>query len=49
MIVGAGIVGTSLAVYATERGHDVVQLDRHLEPQGATVRNFGLLWVLGRR
>lgn len=48
MIVGAGIVGTMHAWEARRRGWEVVHLDRDLEPRGATVRNFGLVWVSGR-
>ncbi len=48
VIVGAGIVGTAHAVMARRRGHEVVHLERDLEPRSATVRNFGLVWVSGR-
>ncbi|GAC00461.1 hypothetical protein GONAM_15_01700 [Gordonia namibiensis NBRC 108229] len=48
IIVGAGITGTAHAWMAVERGHEVVHLDRELEARGATVRNFGLVWVSGR-
>jgi FAD dependent oxidoreductase TIGR03364 len=48
IIVGAGIVGTALAVAAVEQGHEVVHLERDAEPRGATVRSFGLLWISGR-
>jgi glycine/D-amino acid oxidase-like deaminating enzyme len=48
-IVGGGILGTTHALEAVGRGHDVVQLEREeLEARGATVRNFGLIWVSGR-
>jgi FAD dependent oxidoreductase TIGR03364 len=49
VIVGAGIVGTALALAAVERGHQVAHLERDAEPRGATVRSFGLLWISGRR
>ncbi len=48
IIVGGGILGTSHAVQAIRRGHEVVQLEREPEARGATVRNFGLVWVSGR-
>lgn len=48
VIVGAGVVGTMHAWIARRRGHVVVQLDGDEEPRGASVRNFGLIWVSGR-
>ncbi|GAA1239770.1 TIGR03364 family FAD-dependent oxidoreductase [Kitasatospora nipponensis] len=33
---------------AVERGHEVVHLEREAEARGASVRNFGLVWVSGR-
>lgn len=47
-IVGGGVLGTAHAWEAVERGHTVVQLEREVEARGATVRNFGLVWVSGR-
>ncbi|NMN94223.1 TIGR03364 family FAD-dependent oxidoreductase [Antrihabitans stalactiti] len=48
VIIGGGILGTAHALEAIRRGHDVVQLEREKEARGATVRNFGLVWVSGR-
>ncbi len=47
-IIGGGILGTAHAVEAIRRGHTVVHLEREVEARGATVRNFGLVWVSGR-
>ena len=47
-IVGGGILGTAHALEAIGRGHEVVQFEREAEARGATVRNFGLVWVSGR-
>jgi FAD dependent oxidoreductase TIGR03364 len=47
-IIGGGIVGTAHAFEAVQRGHHVTQLEREVEARGATVRNFGLVWVSGR-
>jgi FAD dependent oxidoreductase TIGR03364 len=47
-IVGGGILGTAHALEAVARGHDVIHLEREPEARGATVRNFGLVWVSGR-
>lgn len=48
IIVGGGILGTSHALAAIERGHEVVLIERERGARGATVRNFGLVWVSGR-
>ncbi|WP_024806272.1 TIGR03364 family FAD-dependent oxidoreductase [Nocardia sp. BMG51109] len=48
VIIGGGILGTAHALAAVGRGHEVVQLEREAEARGATVRNFGLVWVSGR-
>jgi FAD dependent oxidoreductase TIGR03364 len=49
VIVGGGVLGTMHAVAARRRGFEVVQLEREAEARGASVRNFGLVWVSGRR
>lgn len=48
VVVGGGILGTMHAVMARRAGWEVRHLERDLEPRGATVRNFGLVWVSGR-
>ena len=48
VIVGGGVLGTMHALEARRRGHEVVQLEREAEARGASVRNFGLVWVSGR-
>lgn len=48
VIVGGGILGTMHAVVARQRGFRVVQLEREPDSRGASVRNFGLVWVSGR-
>jgi len=47
-IIGGGILGTAHALEAVGRGHHVTHLERETEARGATVRNFGLVWVSGR-
>jgi FAD dependent oxidoreductase TIGR03364 len=49
VIVGGGILGTMHAVLARRRGYAVTQLEREPAGRGASVRNFGLVWVSGRR
>jgi len=48
VVVGGGVFGTMHALFALARGARVVHLERDLVPSGATVRNFGLVWVSGR-
>ncbi|WP_055495291.1 TIGR03364 family FAD-dependent oxidoreductase [Streptomyces sp. TP-A0356] len=47
-VVGAGVVGAMHAWQAVERGHEVVQIEREAEARGASLRNFGQIWVSGR-
>ena len=49
LIVGGGVIGTAHARAALKAGHDVVHLERDAHPQSASVRNFGLIWVSGRK
>jgi FAD dependent oxidoreductase TIGR03364 len=49
VVIGGGVLGTMHAVTARRRGYDVVHLEREAEARGASVRNFGLVWVSGRR
>ena len=48
-VIGGGVLGTMHAVTARRRGYEVVHLERKAEARGASVRNFGLIWVSGRR
>lgn len=49
MIVGGGIVGLTQALAAAEAGRSVLVLDEHggESPQGASARNFGMVWPIG--
>jgi FAD dependent oxidoreductase TIGR03364 len=49
VIVGGGVLGTMHAVAAQRRGFEVAHLEREAEARGASVRNFGLVWVSGRK
>lgn len=49
VVVGAGVVGSLHALFALRRGYEVVHLEREIEARGASIRNFGLIWVSGRR
>lgn len=48
VVVGGGVIGTMHAVSGRRRGYDVVQIERDVAPRGASLRNFGLIWVSGR-
>jgi len=49
VVVGAGILGTWHAVELCRAGFTVEHLEAEAGPTGASVRNFGLVWVSGRR
>jgi FAD dependent oxidoreductase TIGR03364 len=48
VVVGGGVLGMMHAYEAQAHGHDVVHLEREAGSRGASVRNFGLVWVSGR-
>ena len=48
VVVGGGILGTMHAIEGVRLGYEVVHLERDWAPRGASVRNFGLIWVSGR-
>ncbi|MEV7444839.1 TIGR03364 family FAD-dependent oxidoreductase [Streptomyces sp. NPDC091204] len=48
IVVGGGVVGTMHAWQAVQRGHEVAQIEREAEARGASLRNFGQIWVSGR-
>jgi FAD dependent oxidoreductase TIGR03364 len=49
VVAGGGIIGTWHALELVQAGFSVDHLEAEAGPTGASVRNFGLVWVSGRR
>lgn len=47
-IVGAGIAGLSLAWHLHQAGKRVIVVERSAQAEGASVRNLGMVWVVGQ-
>jgi FAD dependent oxidoreductase TIGR03364 len=48
IVIGAGIVGMAITRALHAKGWKVTVIERHPKAQGASVRNFGMVWPVGQ-
>ncbi len=48
-IIGSGIIGATIAHRLSKSDMEITLFEKDARPNGASVRNFGLIWISGRR
>ncbi len=48
IVIGSGIVGLAITRALHAKGWSVTVIERHPQAQGASVRNFGMIWPVGQ-
>ncbi|MEP7321727.1 MAG: TIGR03364 family FAD-dependent oxidoreductase [Saprospiraceae bacterium] len=48
IVIGSGIIGIATAYTLLQKGFHVTVLEKNMQPVGASIRNFGMIWPIGQ-